>query len=344
MPQQKVYLDDNGNPVQQSSGRVYLDDSGNPITEAQRSRGAAGSWDDRPAMSSARLALDTADALRMGTVEKTADILRGTATAIPELMTPRGVINAVRGAPGTVEQALVAVRNAGAVIPKALQHIFEGTPSATPEQAQTQMVGGTTDFVTEVAPMIAGAGQAARAGLGAARNALPSTARAGANFNKVMDAARDVPLNTSAAEAAVARAQELRARGSSMPKVLNDFAKDQKARTGDFHGTPVTQPMTYETGRDFASNAGALSTREITALNAKMQAQVAEFAKAMKTANREAAAKVGMADLYDSAMKEYARAANLAEKKGVLTKYLIRWGGPAVLGAGLLKLYKDFTD
>jgi anti-sigma factor RsiW len=59
-------------------------------------------------------------------------------------------------------------------------------------------------------------------------------------------------------------------------------------------------------------------------MNAKMQAQVAEFASAMKDANREAAVKVGMGEIYDAAMKEYRQAKTLQEASDVLKKWAPR--------------------
>lgn len=168
----------------------------------------------------------------------------------------------------------------------------------------------------------------------------PSKVRAGAKFEAVMKKAKDVPLKTTSADEAVARAQELRTRGSSMPKVLNDYVKNRKAATGDFMGTQVADPMTYEVGRDFASNSGAVSAKEATRINAQMKAQVSKFATAMKTANREAAASVGMGDVYDQAMVEYRRAANVEEAAKVVKK----WVGRGVLTALGLKGAQELID
>ena len=151
---------------------------------------------------------------------------------------------------------------------------------------------------------------------------IPSAARAGQKFDIVAKAANQIPLDTTAAGKAITRASELRERGSTLPKVMRDFVKASET------GKP---PITYEIGRDFASNAGALSKREATALNAKMHRQVAEFAHAMKTANREAAAKAGMEKLYDAAMKEYRQASNIKEAGEIIKK----WGVRALFAAGL---------
>lgn len=163
---------------------------------------------------------------------------------------------------------------------------------------------------------------------------IPTTAKAGQKFEQVMGAAKDVPIDLTNADEAIARAKELRQRGSTLPKVLNDYIKNRAAGAVN-----MPNPMTYEVGRDFASNAGALSIRETTAMNAKMQRQVAEFADAMKTANREAAAKVGMGELYDQAMKEYHQAKNLIAAGKIVKKGAVE----AILGGTALALAKKYV-
>lgn len=153
---------------------------------------------------------------------------------------------------------------------------------------------------------------------------IPSVERAGQKFKAVEAAAKDIPINLGPAEKIAARAQELRQRGSSMPKVMNDFIKNRKAAATT--SQPFGDLMTYKEGRDFASAAGAMSTREVTAMNASMQRQVGQFAQALKTANREAAEKVGMGKLYDLAMKEYRQAKNLAEFQEGIKAHAIDWG------------------
>lgn len=168
------------------------------------------------------------------------------------------------------------------------------------------------------------------------RNLLPNAERAGEKFQTVMGAAKDVPVDTTAATSALEKAQELEAHGSSpLPRVMRKFAQYQKPVTGKFAGVKVQmqpQPMTYETGRQFGSASSALSTDETMKMAPAMKKQVADFAQALKTANRDAAAKVGMGDLYDQAMKEYRQAKNLEEAMKVAKKYAVH----AILGTGVL--------
>ncbi len=116
---------------------------------------------------------------------------------------------------------------------------------------------------------------------------IPTEAKAGLKFDAVAAKANPVPVNTAAADAIVARAQQLRSRGSTLPKVLNDFIKARKAGAPD---------ITYE-----------------------------------------AAVKVGMGDIYDSAMKEFRQAKTMQQAGKVLAK----WG---VAGIGAIEAYRLYHD
>ena len=186
-------------------------------------------------------------------------------------------------------------------------------------------------ILTQTAPAVFGAKELI---VNPILDSIPSTTRAGKNFQSVMSKAKDVPIDTSTASDILARAQELRQRGATMPKVMNDFAKAQKP---DALGNPAA-PLTYEAGRDFASNAGRLSARESMAANPQMQRQVAMFSQAMKEANRGAAESVGMGDLYDSAMKEYRQAKTISEAADTIKKWAVR----AAIGGGIgYELWKN---
>ncbi len=162
-------------------------------------------------------------------------------------------------------------------------------------------------------------------------DAIPSKARAGAKFSQVMGAAKDVPLDLSAADDAALRAQELAGRGSlpgrgsSMPKVVRDYLRTRES----------SPSMTYEAGRDFQSSAGQLSASEILDTKPVMKAQVAKLAKALADSNRAAAVKVGMGAEYDAAMSEYAKAANIAKMKTGLIDLMKNKAVQAGLGTGL---------
>lgn len=160
--------------------------------------------------------------------------------------------------------------------------------------------------------------EAATMGVGGIAGAvLPSAARAGKKFDQVLAAAKNVPLDTTSIARIAGETETLASRGGNLPKVIRDFIK---AHTDDV-------PVTYEAGRDFAQNAAdkAMSLTRVGKKN--MARKVTQFTEAMKAGNREAATKVGMGELYDQAMKEYARAKGLEES----ARIVVKWGKRAAL-------------
>lgn len=157
--------------------------------------------------------------------------------------------------------------------------------------------------------------------------AIPNAERAGRNFQTVMGKAKDVPLDLTAASKPALRAMELRDAGSTMPTVLNKFLQRTTA--------PGLAPLTYEHGRDFASNASRLSANETTRLTPPMKAQVNEFAGALGDANRTAAEQAGVGPLYSDAMNEYRRAMKIKAAKGALGQAANSTLGKVVGGTGL---------
>ena len=281
----------------------------------------------------------------------------------PDTMTDADIGAAIRkqlGTQRTSGQAVVGKISPGDVlrqVPGVLKDIGRAALNTAPG-AETGMEDPAVALLSAAIPggaRTAGMGLAAAAKSSPAIEAiqkvirkLPSTVRAGATLQKVMDAAKNVPVDLTKADAIVARAKQLEARGSSpMPRVMKKYVESQKTVTAKFGGQKVQmqpQPMTYEVGRDFASNAGAQSVKEMTGMNAPMKAQVKQFAKALSEANREAAVKAGMGDLYDQGIKQYRQAKSLQAKTAIIKRYSIR---AALLagGAGLsAKLIRDLIE
>lgn len=142
-------------------------------------------------------------------------------------------------------------------------------------------------------------------------------------FDRVMASAKNVPIDLTEVNKIVDRAVELSQRGHTLPKAVSDYAKNQAASSG----------MTYEVGRDFGSSASRLSVEEANAIKGEMKKKVAEFAAALKTANRGAAAQVGLGDLYDQAMLKYARAKSIENVSDFIREQLKNAAFSAVMGA-----------
>lgn len=166
-----------------------------------------------------------------------------------------------------------------------------------------------------------------------AKAVLPNAARAGAKFQQVMKAAKDVPIDTSRVGDAALRIAQLSERGGSMPKVVRDFLK----RSTD----PKKGDLAYGEARDFYSNITKLSADEFQRLNKVMKREVITLRLALHDSLIRAADTVGEGQKYQSAVKEFAQAARLREFADMTKKWAIR--GAVGGGAGYLA-YDKVSD
>jgi hypothetical protein len=164
-------------------------------------------------------------------------------------------------------------------------------------------------------------------GMGLLGDALPSFEGAGKNFDTVMAAAKDAPVDVSKAGDIALRIQEKAGRGGVQPKVVRDFV----ARAT----SPTAKPLTYAELRDYASNASRLSADEAGRLTPSLKRDMGLFAGALNDANAEAATQSGVGPQYASAMKEYRRASQI---KGITegTKDFAKQHALKAAGGGLL--------
>lgn len=180
----------------------------------------------------------------------------------------------------------------------------------------------------------------ATAGLTAAApvvaKALPNFQRAGTKFQTVMGATKDVPIDISKPGELALRVQDLAGRGGSMPKAVRDFLK----RVTD----PGKAPMTYDEARDFYSNLTRLSADESRRLTPVMRRSVAEFTRSLNDSITKAASSVGQGTTYQSAMKEYHRAAQLAQTGRRVKDQLVKYAIPGGLVAAGYKAASEFWD
>lgn len=146
----------------------------------------------------------------------------------------------------------------------------------------------------------------------AVKASIPSFARAGANFQSVMGAARSVPVDLKASGPQAYRIWQLSERGGSMPKVVRDLLK----RVTD----PEKGPMVYEEARDFATNISRLSADEMNRLAPVMKREIGTLRAQFNSDVRQAAAKAGKLKEYDAAMREYRRASQFRDVKDDVVK------------------------
>jgi hypothetical protein len=160
---------------------------------------------------------------------------------------------------------------------------------------------------------------------------LPSTARAGAKFQEVMGAAKQVPIDISAPGNAALRIMQLSERGGTMPKAVRDLLK----RMTD----PQKPPMVYEEARDFASNISRLSVDEFNRLTPALKREITNLRVTLNHSVEKAAASAGKGPQYKSAMKEYAKASQGRQMVDDVKTAAKRWaipGGVAYFGLGKL--------
>lgn len=173
--------------------------------------------------------------------------------------------------------------------------------------------------IGEYGPAVAGLGQLA-ANVGS--KLLPNAARAGRNFQNVMGAARNIPINVEGPGNVALRIEELAQRGGSMPKAVRDFLNTKKSA------------MTYEVARDFASNISRLSVNEMGRLTPVMAREVANLRVALNQSVAEAAKQAGKLPEYKAAMREYAQAMKIRDAVDAAVKGAKKAALPAAGAAG----------
>lgn len=212
-----------------------------------------------------------------------------------------------------------------------------GEPDYSPSTSAGEILGNVSIGAPglEMASMLEKIKQAPL--LAPLRGLIPSTESAGAKFNIVREAAKDVAVNTEEPYKIIQRAKELEATGHGplspgMTK-LETALQPARLNVGGAEVLVNPPPITYPTSFDFASAAKNPSVLEKTSQSGMMSGQVKQFAGALQDANREAAAKVGMGQMFDEAMKEYSQAKSIEDAGQVLKKYGSIAAATAALGA-----------
>ncbi len=221
-------------------------------------------------------------------------------------------------------------------------------PPESPQWQQAQQATGANLIASELPNAASGAIQGGGALIDAVKSRIPSTARAGANLQAIKNAAGNIPIDTTQIDPILERAQELNATGNGPPPdVIKKLSKRLADTTGKFAGVKVqmaADPIPFGEGSDFGTAAGRLSASERMATKPMMERQVAQLAKALREANRGAAAQAGLGDAYDSAIAEYRSAARIADAQESIIKAVKKYGIKAAIGAGLsYEAYRGLT-
>lgn len=233
--------------------------------------------------------------LNQGTASPIEGFMRGSGAGLVDLI--QGAVSNVAGQlqgkqAGDQQMAMQAQQAAGSAMPVKRPDIAAEQVPQTPNTISGK-VGAVLPVVGELA---------ATAGppVSEAIDAIPSARKAGALFQDVMGAAKNVPVDVEAPGKVALRIQQLSERGGSLPKAVRDYLK--------YATDPEKPKMTYEVSRDFASNISRLSANEMGRLTPVMAREVAELRVALNEANAQAAQAAGKAAEYKQAMTEYAKA------------------------------------
>ena len=176
-------------------------------------------------------------------------------------------------------------------------------------------------------------------GAGAARAALPSTAKAGKLFEAIEQVAGHVPIELEGPGKAAVEIQQMAKSGGTMPKVIRDFINRINR--------PETPPLTYSEARKFYENAISRFAPDIRGnpIKGKPRYMLAQFAKGLDRAIQGAAEKVGKGQDYAEAMRKYHSAANfegMASKVGKKAKQAAGLAGAGAATAAGGKVAYDW--
>jgi hypothetical protein len=202
---------------------------------------------------------------------------------------------------------------------RAVAPVAEAVGANVPGMEQSAARGDAGGVVGHAAAPIAayvalrGGGEAISRGI----DALPSTARAGANFQVAMNAAGDKSIDLSVPGNSALQVQDLANAGGQMPKVVRDFLR----RVTD----PEQGPLTYADARKFYSNASRLSSAEYQKLTPVMQKAVSQFTADLGHSIGSTAEAAGVGPQYQSAMKEYANASRMKRSVGTATDAIVKY-------------------
>lgn len=192
-------------------------------------------------------------------------------------------VDTLYGTPGLSKTATAAARDETAY-----------RPDNIPER-----IGGGLETLAEMAiPITEGV------------SALPSEARAIANFKSAMSAAKAVPIDLSAPGDVALRIADLAQRGGGTnwgPPPVRQFIQ--------WATDPKKPAMTYEVARDFASNISRLSAKDLASIPPTMMREIGNLRVTLNKSVADAAGVAGKGIEHAQAMTEYAKAKRI---QGVL--------------------------
>ncbi len=198
----------------------------------------------------------------------------------------------------------------------------------------------------------AGLGYAGAKAIPAIGRMIPTTEKAGARIQNVMNKAGDLPVNVSEIGPAAVRAAQFGKRGASTPKAINDFI----AETGvDANPQAGLRPLPLRSAADYHETAGRKArTMMDQPVQGSMIHHLNEFRQPLRKAMLDTAeqGEPGLGSYYDRALKSYGTARRIEDFKGAagdaIKKYGVRSGLAGLgIGGGIYgarKLFGEFGE
>jgi hypothetical protein len=166
-------------------------------------------------------------------------------------------------------------------------------------------------------------------GVGAAVDAIPSTTRAGANFESLNSDLANTPVPLNATLKPLQRITEIGERGSTLPTAVSKLLQRSQG----------IADMTFPEARDFQSSLSDLSATDKMAMGGRVSGGLKQLSKALYTDIQDAAENAGRGDDYAQAMKEYRQASGLKDMAKSAGKLAMKGAG----AYGAYSAYKDLT-
>lgn len=306
------YLDENGNPVKKQTS--YLDENGNPVgidpgkaaflaqTKANIDSPQGGKgYGQKPTMGAAETLI--------GILSKIGGTAKGIVSAPSQFFNDPF---------GTTVQTIGQAASAYAQTPKdkyrtPVEPVAMAAGAAmgadTPKMADAFRRRDAGAAVVESTPLLAqaAAGPVTR-GVIKGVDALPSEARASANFDKVATVANKLPVDVSEAMKAALEADRLHSNGArEVPPAIRAIM--EKGQNGS---------IPYEDARQIYSNAIDPDVTSRQGMNRAMKRQVTASTKALDKSIRSTTNDAGVGTEYADAMSEFRRAKTMKSVGNVL--------------------------
>jgi hypothetical protein len=167
------------------------------------------------------------------------------------------------------------------------------------------------------------------AGVGAAADAIPNTARAGEIFESLNKDLAQHPVPLNAALKPLQRITEIGERGGTLPAAVNKLLQRSQS--------PIE--MTFPEARDYQSSLSDLSATDKMAMGGRVSGSLKQLSKALYSDIQDAAEQAGRGEDYTQGMKEYRQGSGLKDSAKAAGKLALKGAG----AYGAYSAMKDLT-